>query len=466
MTSQNIQHTHQTLADEEEAGTTSVAPKEGAYLILLLEGERPLAASCRHSLQGLQTVVVGRGLRRSVQRATQQHEMKLEVPDRRMSGRHALFTRVRGSWHVEDCDSTNGTRVNGERVAQRRLTSGDLIECGRTSFVFADGMPHAEPLDLDWAETPSEFATLNPSLERELKQLKKLAPAKEISILIEGESGVGKEVVARLVASWAKLGGPFVAVNCGALVESLLESELFGVVKGAFSGAVRDRVGLIRSADRGCLFLDEVADLPLSSQAALLRVLQEQEVLAVGATRPLPVSLRVIAATHRDLDRLVRREDFRQDLFARLAGFRVLLPPLRERKVDLGLLIASLLRELSPEVDVRLHGDAIRALYRYDWPLNVRELRNAIGAALRLAGDQPIGTEHLPDGIVKTPPSPPGRDILPPLTSDQQQQREELVHLLRQHRGNVSAISREMGKARAQIQRWLRRYALDPEDYR
>lgn len=466
MISHSFPHTYQTLVDDDERTSSNTVPMQGAYLVLLLEGDRPLAASSRHSLQGAQTVVMGRGARRSARRLPQEYQLKLDVPDRRMSGQHALLTRVRGDWHIEDCDSTNGTRVNGERVVLQRLTSGDLIECGRTSFVFLEDLPSSEPLDLDWNEAPGEYATLDPRLETELKQLKRLAPARDISVLIEGESGVGKEVVARLVAEWAALDGPFIAVNCGALVESLLESELFGVVKGAFSGAARDRVGLIRSADRGCLFLDEVADLPRASQAALLRVLQEREVLAVGATRPHPVALRVVAATHRDLDRLVEQDDFRQDLFARLAGFRIRLPPLRERKLDLGLLVASMLRALSPQSSVRLHGDAIRALYHYDWPLNVRELQNAIGAAFRLSGGETIGVEHLPELVRGSPKRPNSPEPPRPLNSEQQRQRDELLQLLQLHRGNISAIAREMGKARTQIQRWLRRYGLDPESYR
>jgi transcriptional regulator with GAF, ATPase, and Fis domain len=290
-----------------------------------------------------------------------------------------------------------------------------------------------------------------------------------VSVLVQGETGTGKELLARAVHSMSGGDDAFVAVNCGALPETLVESELFGYVKGAFSGATQDRLGLIRSADRGTLFLDEIGDLSPPSQAALLRVLQEREVTPLGSSRPIRVNIQVVAATHHDLASLVAREQFRRDLFARIAGFTVRLPLLRQRREDLGLLIASLLPRVAPEQasGIHLRVEAVRALFNYEWPLNVRELEGCLGIATALAGRGVVKFEHLTDAVrgERSSAQSPG-DTPPPLSPEDQQRRDELMELLRQHRGNISAVARASGKARVQIHRWLRRYRLDPRAFR
>jgi transcriptional regulator with GAF, ATPase, and Fis domain len=303
--------------------------------------------------------------------------------------------------------------------------------------------------------------TLVPDLERELVRLVQVAPS-TVTITVRGETGTGKEVVARAVHRLSRRPGDFVAVNCGALSDSLVESELFGHKKGAFSGAVEDHDGLVRSANGGTLLLDEIGDLPPASQAALLRVLQEQEVLPVGATRPLPVDLRVISATHHDLESLVESGRFRADLLGRVGGFRLDLPPLRERREDLGLLIGTLIERLSgPRAEeVTLTEAAVRALYRYDWPHNVRELEKCLAAALVLASGRPIDVPHLSPAVRAGPPE----DSDPAL--DDEALRARLVELLAQHDGNVSAVARAMGKARMQIHRWMKRFGLEPDQFR
>jgi transcriptional regulator of acetoin/glycerol metabolism len=246
-------------------------------------------------------------------------------------------------------------------------------------------------------------------------------------------------------------------VNCGAIPENLVESELFGYRKGAFTGALEDRPGLVRSADGGTLLLDEIGDLPLSAQAALLRVLQEDEVTPVGGTRPQKIDLRIVAATHRELQALARERKFRDDLLARLSGFVVRLPPLRERREDLGLLTAAILRKAS--VETPLSVEAARALLAYDWPGNVRELEKALQSAAVLSEGEAIELEHLPE-LLHTPKESG------PLGAEEQGRRDELVTLLRQYAGNVTQVARKMGKARQQIQRWLRRYGLDALHFR
>ena len=257
------------------------------------------------------------------------------------------------------------------------------------------------------------------------------------------------------------------AVNCGGIARTLVETEMFGYRKGAFSGADEDRPGLVRSADKGTLFLDEIADLPQGAQAVLLRALQESEVVPVGATRPVKVDVRVLAATHYDVRELVSEGTFRADLFARISGFTLRLPPLRERREDLGILIGEILRRAAPDLmdHVTITSEAARALFLHTWPLNVRELEKCLASALVLAAGQTIDLAHLPDwahGAPMPAPSAPQRSISPA----DQRQRDELVALLKEHRGNVSSIARAMGKARMQIQRWLKRYGLDPESYR
>ena len=255
-------------------------------------------------------------------------------------------------------------------------------------------------------------------------------------------------------------------VNCGAIPPSLVESELFGHVKGAFTGADSAHAGLIKSAHRGTLFLDEIGDLELGAQAALLRALQEREVRPVGSARAQAVDVRVLSATHRDLDALVAKGSFRADLLARLAGFRLRLPPLWQRREDIGLLVSRLLgarrNELSSEL--QFEPEAARRLFGYQWPLNIRELDNCLRAATVLARGGAIAEEHLPEQLrmaLQSPTAEPSRDW----SGAEREQRDELIQLFRQHQGNVSAVARQLGKARTQVQRWLKRYQLDPRDY-
>jgi DNA-binding NtrC family response regulator len=258
--------------------------------------------------------------------------------------------------------------------------------------------------------------------------------------------------------------GELIAINCGALPAAILEAELFGYRKGAFSNASEDRLGLVRAADRGTLFLDEIGDLPPSSQVALLRVLQESEVRPLGATRPVKVDLRVICATHRDLLAHVALGQFRSDLYARLAGHLFEIPPLRERREDLGLLTAALLRRIAPGHALRFEPDAVRALCRHDWPLNVRELEKCLASAVVLARGGPIGLDHVSAALVArvTPPL----DAAAAAKQRRADRRTELLTALQTHRGNVSAVARALGKPRSQVQRWLHDYKLDPAQYR
>jgi DNA-binding NtrC family response regulator len=237
-----------------------------------------------------------------------------------------------------------------------------------------------------------------------LKLAEHVAPT-ESTVLIQGESGTGKEVVARYIHNLStRADGPFLSINCGALPENLLESELFGHVKGSFTGAVRDKQGLFAAARGGSFFLDEVGEMPPSLQVKLLRVLQEREAIPVGATEAIPVDVRIIAATNRDLEEEIRRGNFRSDLFYRLNVIALNLPPLRERRDDLLLLLEAFLQTMAQEGGTEpkaLSSDALDAVMVYEWPGNVRELENALEHAVVLSRGSLIEGASLPERITK-----------------------------------------------------------------
>jgi transcriptional regulator with GAF, ATPase, and Fis domain len=256
--------------------------------------------------------------------------------------------------------------------------------------------------------------------------------------------------------------GAFVPVNCGALPGELVASLLFGHLKGAFTGATEDKPGYVRSAHQGTLFLDEVGELPLLAQPTLLRVLQEREVTPVGATRTVPVDLQLVTATNQDLEQLERAKRFRADLLGRLAGFGLTLPPLRERREDLGLIISELLAHLEV-ADLTFAPEAARAFFTADWPGNIRELERALQVGTALAEQKVLALQHLPASLSEPPDGPaPGA----PLDARDEAIRAQLVAALEKHHGNISATARELGKARVQVQRWLKRFEIDPERFK
>ncbi|MCA9668599.1 MAG: sigma 54-interacting transcriptional regulator, partial [Myxococcales bacterium] len=241
--------------------------------------------------------------------------------------------------------------------------------------------------------------TADPAMKRVLQTITNVAET-DATALVRGESGVGKELVARALHEQSKRkGGPFIAVNCAALTPTLLESELFGHVKGAFTGAVKDRIGLFKQADKGTLFLDEIAELPLELQAKLLRVIEEREVVPVGAIKPVRADVRVIAATHRSLRREVKANRFREDLMFRLRVVPIFVPPLRERRGDIELLLWHFIeqqnRSAARFVDT-VSPEAMRALLDYGWPGNVRELRNVVEYAFAVSRGATIDIDELP----------------------------------------------------------------------
>jgi DNA-binding NtrC family response regulator len=443
-----------TLTQHED--DAAAAPVLTDHLYLAVGAGAPGGA--RWSLDGVDTIEIGRGARRAATRTGT--TMRVDCPDPWMSSRHLRFEREVAHWVAIDAGSRNGILVDGVKTSRAVVLDHDVIEAGRTFFVVRAHEPAgARDLELitSAADPNDRLVTLDPVLARAFDELLRVA-ASNVPVLVGGPTGAGKERVARAVHAASGRRGPLVPVNCGALPAGLVESELFGHKKGAFSGAVADHAGLVQASSGGTLLLDEIGDLPPPAQAALLRVLEEREVRAVGATAATPVDLRVVAASHRDLDVMIADGRFREDLFARLAGFELALPPLAERKVDLGLVLGALV----PPGTV-LAAAAVRALFAYAWPRNVRELARVIERAVALAGGGEVAPAHLPDEIAQAawPARPAARD-----SGEGDDRRAELVRLLEKHRGNVSKIAAEMGRVRQQVQRWLKRYGLDPERYR
>jgi DNA-binding NtrC family response regulator len=429
----------------------------------------------RYLLGDVAAASVGRGPSRRAETTGTggARSLQIAIPDPRISAAHFSIRRTASGWELIDAGARNGTFLNRRRIDTAPLDDGDVIEAGRSFFVFRRALavhgcaPVADAPELDWS-APG-LATIVPQLAAELARLRRVARG-DLSITLQGESGTGKELLASAVHKLSGRSGPFLALNCGALAPTLIASELFGYRKGAFSGADEDRPGLFRSADGGTLFLDEVGDLPLEAQSALLRTLQEKEVLPIGATRPVHVDVRVVCATSRDLASLAKPGRFRRDLYERLAGYTAALPPLRDRVEDIGLITMAVLRRLAPERadEVRFTADAAYALLTYEWPGNVRELENCLRAAMLLAGSDPVALAHLAPGprrsVERTPAEPAGSAAS--LTDAQRRRRSELMDLLTANGGNVSAVARHLGKDRVQVQRWLKRLDLDARTFR
>lgn len=308
-----------------------------------------------------------------------------------------------------------------------------------------------------------DLADDDPLMRKLLVRAKRLS-SEPLNILLNGETGTGKERLARaLHESSNRSKAAFVAVNCAAMPESLIESELFGYQPGSFTGArSKGMRGLIQQADGGTLFLDEIGDMPLHLQTRLLRVLAEQEVMPLGAEKPVKVNIRVIAASHRDLRQMSDNGQFREDLYYRLNGATLKLPALRER-ADKGYLIERLFRELREprQRPLRLRGDAMSALLSYTWPGNIRELRNVLQYAMATCEEEEITVDDLPEECL---PSLNLRSVqaTPPAMTVAADPAAQLTECLRRHRWNVSAAARELSLSRPTVYRWMRVYHIVP----
>lgn len=399
-------------------------------------------------------------------------DVEIPLPITAVSRRHAEIRFHRGSWVVRDLGSTNGTLIDGQRIDEAVVEPNAEVRVGDVIFKLvdsgADGYSNYRvdgSLAAGFQRTTKGRSRLIGGYQMDLvaASLEQVAKS-ELSVLILGESGTGKEVAARELHEKSSRSGQFCAVNCAALPDNLIESELFGYKKGAFSGAERDKIGLIQAAHGGTLLLDEIGDMPTFAQAKLLRVLQAKEVMPVGATRAESVDVRVIAATHRDLDRLQREGKFRRDLFARLNEFSIELPPLRDRKEDIFQLARFFLKNAGGR-NLSLGFPFVAGLLHHDWPYNIRELESAIKRAAALADGPVLSEAQLPEAIKQAILDYAG-EMRPSLAGTAPPTENELRELLSREQGNVAAVGRNLSKARMQVHRWMKRYGIEVDDYR
>jgi len=394
----------------------------------------------------------------------------VHIDDPAVSRRHAVL-RIGETFEVEDLGGPNGTflRHTGEagagndtvhvqiRQLLRKtapLAVGDCLLFGSACVVLRRA-PRVEVADL----APG-VVVRDPAMQTLYAEAARVARA-SINVLLLGETGVGKEVLARAIhAHSSRADGPFIGINCAALAESVLESELFGSEKGAFTGATQ-RAGLFEAANGGTVFLDEVGEMPLGTQAKLLRVLEERVVTRLGATRPRPINVRVVAATNRDVEMDSRLGRLRPDLYFRLNGVALLIPPLRERPREIEALarmfLAAVCRDLERAPPPILAAATLDVLGQHAWPGNVRELRNAVERAAVMCTDSTILPEHLPPSLLLAvraakakPPTVNGSDAaLPDLPTEMKAlERRRIVETLERCGGNQSEAARQLGMPR------------------
>ena len=385
--------------------------------------------------------------------------------DARISRRHLrLCRRASGALEAEDLQSRNGTFVDGERLSGRRvLQPGQVLRLGNVVLVYVDP---AGPVP---SRRDPYLVGRSSALGRVLDQVD-LAGPRDSTVLVVGETGTGKELVARALHAASGRSGELVPVNCGALGEGTFMSELFGHVKGAFTGAARSQGGLVGAAAGGTLFLDEVGDAPPAVQVALLRFLQEGEVRAVGASAARRVDVRVVAATHRDLAHGPAPSGFRHDLLERLRRWVIEVPPLRDRREDIPLLVEHLARRhCGPGPGPRPSPDLAERLCLAPWPGNVRQLDAVVEYLVawgqgELRDDAP-GLEARLGGMgLETPSSVSLGATRPRRTT--RPEADELRELLAAADGNVRQVSRELGVARRTVYRWMAALGIDPSEAR
>jgi two-component system response regulator AtoC len=367
-------------------------------------------------------------------------ECEISLPHERISRRHARLI-VGAEVAIEDLGSTNGVRMGGARLAPNApqpIPIGESVRIGPFTLLLLAGTSTTSG---DESTPRAALVVRDPTLAGKTEVLERVAKH-DVSVLIQGETGTGKEVLARTLHELSGRDGEMVAINCAALSGALLESELFGHEKGAFTGATRTKTGLLEVAGQGTALLDEIGDLPLELQGKLLRALESRQVYRVGGVQPISLRARVLAATHRDLPDEVARGTFRQDLYFRLNGISLVVAPLRERRSAIAVLAAEFLGRAAK----RLTPKALAVLTEHDWPGNVRELRLVLDRAALLAGDGPILPAHV---------------LLAPARAAGETEERRFVALAREHKGNASAIARALNTSRSQVRRLAARYGVD-----
>lgn len=380
------------------------------------------------------------------------------VHDSEASRFHAEIRRDGPLFVLRDLGSTNGTFVNGKRVVEAVLSAGDVVRIGESLAIFAREKPDVENSSFDTL-APGLFA--GPILHAALESVRRAAAVGDLPIILQGETGTGKERVARAIHGWSGRSGQFVAVNCAAMPEAMAEGELFGYRRGAFTGAERSHVGLFRAADRGTLLLDEILDLSPSLQAKILRVLEEREVTPLGESRPVRIDIRLVAAAQGSVEQAVEEKRFRPDLYARLDGVTVRLPPLRERVREVPFLFMRMLDKYAPDRCPAVAARLIEDLCLYDWPFNVREMDLLVRRLITLHGSEPVlKRSYLPDRMLGRTSSPGDEKIEPavrlmPAPEIADDTMESLISSLRRSGGNVARAASVLGISRQRAYRLM-----------
>jgi DNA-binding NtrC family response regulator len=386
----------------------------------------------------------------------------IALDDPFVSAHHLRLERRGGRWRVRDLGSTNGTMLAGLRVTDADLPEGAALALGDVEIVLErSGGAAPRP-----AAAFEGMISREPSMRHVFDLVERVAPA-EVAVTILGETGTGKELVARALHRLSpRREAPFIPVNCSAIAASLIESELFGHERGAFSGADRLRKGAFEEAHGGTIFLDEIGELPLELQPKLLRTLEQGEVKRVGASRPLTVDVRIVAATHRDLRAQVRAGKFREDLFYRLCVVPITLPPLRGRRGDVGSLAEHFLARAAPRgLPLRFSSDALARLEAHDWPGNVRQLRNTVHRALLFRGDGieiPASAVSFDDARGASTAMDDDALYLRGLTLEEIE-REAIRLSLRRHHGKRAAVVAELGLAKSTVMKRIAQWGLQDE---
>ncbi|MGA7982666.1 MAG: sigma 54-dependent Fis family transcriptional regulator [Chromatiaceae bacterium] len=387
------------------------------------------------------------------------------LTDRTVSRHHAEIRITAQGLVVQDLDSTNGTFCNDVRVVEAFLQPDVRCSLGQTDIRITQ-CTEEHPYEISHEKRLGHLVGATEPMRELYGLLRAVAPS-PTTILITGESGSGKEVVARTLHDLSGRRGPLVVFDASVTDPEMVRNDLFGHVKGAFTGALGAREGAFRRADGGTLFIDEIGELPLELQPRLLRALESREVLPVGSDQPVKVNVRVVAATHRDLEAMVQQGSFRADLFFRLSVITVRVPPLREIKDDIPLLMRNFLSELG--LQCRLSRRALSAMYDYDWPGNVRELRNVLERATVLCQGQEIEPEHL-----RLLDAGPSRIVAPEVTPGLHQpasaasapaqlktlERQMIKDAIERNGNNKAAAARELGIPLSTLKRRIAEYQI------
>jgi DNA-binding NtrC family response regulator len=392
----------------------------------------------------------------------------LLLTDHKVSRHHCTFVVTDDGYLLRDLGSTNGTLLGGFRIETAYLKPGATVRVGETSLCFE---PLADEVrePLSDAERYGRLLGQSTAMRRIFAVLPKLA-ASESTVLLEGETGTGKGLIAEAIHQQsARANGPFVVLDCSAIPPTLIEAEIFGHTRGAFTGAHAARPGVFEAAACGTLFLDEIGELPLDMQPKLLRALEDRAVRRIGSTETVRVDVRMIAATNRDLRHEVNRGRFRSDLFYRLNVVRIRIPALRERRDDIPLLVAHFYEQLATLGDPHPPAELLGSLVQQDWPGNVRELRSAVERAVLM--DDPELWRELATGATTTPP-PADMEGFDPSTSfrvakeraTSRWERAYIEALVRSTGGNVSAAARAARMDRNYLRELLRKHGITVKD--